>query len=107
MTREGLEATYRMLVKISTGLIESSDKEIKWLNKRIAEQRKEDRELVEYVWSKGVVTKHDMEVFTKDFKSSEMKELLKMRDREYAWRDKQRKAVKRYSAALEGKGERA
>ena len=101
MTRAEINAIYERLVKSATELVESSDKEIKWLNERIKEQRKEDRKLVEYVWSSGVVTRLDMEVFTKDFKSSEMKELLKQRDREYAWRDKQRKAVKRYSAAIE------
>lgn len=84
------------MVRTSEQFIESSNREIEWLNKRIAEQRKEDREFVEYVWSSGVVDEVEMMIYTKDYKSRKMKELLKARDREYRWRREQRKCAERW-----------
>lgn len=84
------------MVRTAEQFIESSSNEIEWLNKQIAEQRKKDRELVEYVWSSGVVDRVEMMIYTKDYKSEAMKKLLKRRDYEYRMRREFRKSAERW-----------
>lgn len=85
------------LIQNQMDLIESSDREIEWLNKEIAERRIKDKNMIEWVWSKGVVNEWEMRCYTKDYKSTEMKSLLKQREREYRWRARQRYWLERWS----------
>ena len=92
-----LKAIQEKMIQTSLKFVESSDREIEWLNKQIAEQREKDRNFVEWVWSKGVVDEWEMGRFTKNYKSEEMKNLLKQRQREYKWRASQRKYAEKWS----------
>ena len=89
--------------KYVEGQIKWYKEEIDWYNKMleyanndIKRIREEDRKLVEYVWSKGVIRKYDYTVFTKDFESVDMKKAKKERARYYARRKKDIINLKHY-----------
>lgn len=100
MKREEIEKVYKKIIESTERSIEWSNKEIEWLNKQIKRSKEEDKKLVEYVWSKGVLERMDMEVFGKDFIGAETKDWLKQRDRQYRSRAKDRKRLENYKKTL-------
>lgn len=91
----------RLILDTWENCIDSDNKSIAFANEMLKSQRERDRELVEWVWSKGVLTKLDMEVFTKDFKSSETKYWEKDRRHWYRERAKNIKRAEDARKSLE------
>lgn len=66
------------------GRIEWYTKQIAWETRDLERSRKEDKELQEYIWSKGPLTKMDMELWgNKKYESSETREIRNRRTRLY------------------------
>lgn len=80
--REYIERVYTM----NEDLIASTTNDIKAYNKELAEQRKKDREMVEWVWSSGVVTEWEMKHYNKDYQSEDTKKIIKHRAFNYRFR---------------------
>ena len=101
MTREEIRDFYERQVAFYTREIETSSDMIKLINDNLKMSRKSDRELVERIWNRGVVTERDMEIFNKDFQGRDTKYYLK--DREYWYRDRarSRKNLAKYQKKLQ------
>jgi len=77
-------------------------KEIDWVTERIKKSRSDDREIEQYIWNKGPLTRVDMQVFGGgNFTSRETKELLKERRRYYNRRKKYTQDADKYKAKLQ------
>lgn len=81
------------------------DHELEYIKEELKRLRKQDKELVEYIWAKGVVTKTDMEIFCiPNFVGAEIKKVLHRREQVYrsrkrnkAWIEYYEKEVVKYS----------
>lgn len=78
--------TIESVIKMNEELIRGSTDDIKMFSKEIAEQRKKDKEMVEWVWSSGVVTEWEMNYYNKDYKSDTTRKLMNRRAWEYRFR---------------------
>lgn len=65
--------------------IEWDNKQIAWITKEIEDGRKRDREMVEWVWSKGVLTEWQMRAYgnPKKYESADTHERILARRRAY------------------------
>lgn len=85
-----MDNTYREsienVIKMNESMIASSTDDIKTCNRELAKQRAKDREMVEWVWSSGVVTEWEMKHYNKDYKSEDTKRIIKRRAFEYRFR---------------------
>lgn len=69
------------------GQIEWYDKQIAWETRDLEQSRQEDRKLVEYIWSKGPLTKVDMLIWgSKKYESGETRKIKNQRARSYRQR---------------------
>ena len=61
---------------------------IAWCNENLARERKSDREFMQAVWARGVLTKWEMAAYgdPKAYRSSETEYYLKQRRQCYKWR---------------------
>ena len=80
--------------------IDWDNRMIEYANKDIKRIRKEDKRVVEYVWSKGVITKEDYMFYTDDFESLDMENAKKERARYYARRKKDMLNLRHYEIEL-------
>lgn len=80
--------------------VEWCTEQIAWETSMLEKYRKTDRELVEYVWSKGVVTKVEASIFHKGYQSEDTKQALKFRRKYYLWRKKSVKTLAEYEKKL-------
>lgn len=82
-------------IKQETELIEQSNRMLKMY-------RKEDKDFVEYIWSKGVVDSWDYEHYcTGKYKSNDTKQEEKFRSHCYKWRKDEEKRLAYYTNKLE------
>lgn len=100
MTRDERIDLYRRMIEMSEEAIAFDSDHIMTLNEIIADCRREDRRLVEYVWSKGVVTADEMRLFNKGFMSRETKDWIKCRRRAYKCRSRSRKSLEYWTKEL-------
>lgn len=94
--KKALEQTYKSL--------DFDNRQIEWHNKYIKECRQKDRELVEWVWSKGVVTENQMKWFNKDYKSVDTIYHLRQRNYYYRSRKKNKERIEYYKKQLNKMG---
>lgn len=85
---------YEGQIEFAKKMIGFAERSLEFNKRQLSRERKSDKELVEYVWSKGVVTKFEMETYTKDYKGTETKKLEKDSKRE-------RKNIRKYKAQIE------
>ena len=106
MTREKLREIYETEVKIYQTAIEFDNNYIAMSNKNIARLRKEDKEMVEFVWGKGVLTELDMRIWGKPEKYAgvETKKEISRRNKAYRWRKKDTAYLEQYKRKLETLG---
>lgn len=76
--------------------LEWERKDLEWNNREIASERAKDRELVEYVWSKGVLTMIDFKIY------GDPKKYVGTKTRQYMkWRLGNYKRIKYYERQIE------
>lgn len=92
--------TIESVIKMNENLIEGSTKDIKMFSKEIAEQRKKDREMIEWVWSSGVVTEWEMNYYNKNYKSDATRKLMNRRAWEYRFRKSLEKSNREWKEML-------
>lgn len=100
MTDKEYREMLEKVIETNERIITSSTKDIERYNKELAEQRKIDREMVEYIWSKGVVDEFEMEIYNKNYQSKETKEIIKRRAFEYRFRKSLERHNKKYKEYL-------
>ena len=100
MTREDMKKYVEGQVKWYKEQIDWDNKMLEYANKDIKRIREEDKRVVEYVWSKGVVTKDEYVLFIKGFESVDMEKAKKERARYYARRKKDTINLKHYEIEL-------
>ena len=79
-----------------------NDREIAWLTEQLAESRADDKHMAEYVWSKGVLTRTEMEIWgnPKKFESTQTHQYKLQRRREYLRRKHNMKMLAEYEAKI-------
>lgn len=79
-----------------------NDQEITWLTKQLTASRAEDKKMTEYVWSKGVLTKIEMEIWgdPKKYESNDTHQYKLQRRREYLRRKHNMKMLAEYEAKI-------
>ena len=95
---------YEKQVDYYTKDIEFDEKQIQWANRDIKYERKRDRELYEYVWSKGVLTEWEMRYYgmpISQYISSTTKKLINDRQRYYRHKKKDMQKLEYYKKQLE------
>lgn len=100
MTREDMKKFVEGQVKWYKEQIDWDNKMLEYANKDIKRIREEDKRVVEYAWSRGVVTKYEYVLFVKDFESVDMKKAKKERARYYVRRKKDIINLKHYEIEL-------
>lgn len=108
MTHRELNRTmanwYREQIEWNKKVIGWCNREIEYLTRELERSRKDDRELVEWVWSKGVVTEWEIRTYGNGskYQSTETHKNLLARRREYLKRKKANKEIARYERLLAG-----
>ena len=77
---------YKHEVEYNREQVEWYRKQIKYVNRQLERSRQGDKELIEFIWGRGVVTKLDWECFIskgKDYMSGETRKLMNERARYY------------------------
>ncbi len=99
-----LKEFYQKQVEWYKHEIEWETEQIAWETEQVKRSRKADRELVEYVWSKGPVEKIDMEIYGKNgkgYKGKDTKQHLAYRKKYYLRRKRYMKSLAEYQRKLE------
>jgi hypothetical protein len=83
--------------------VEFDEQEIAWDNEQLKRSRKEDRELLEYVWSKGPLTEWHKAIYgdPKKYQSPETKKILASRRRWYRMKKRDLRNLQDYQKRLE------
>jgi hypothetical protein len=96
------------------GQVEFYQRQLEWVTtmlgycaRQTERELQKSKELVEYVWSKGPVTKRDMELFSKDFRTEEWKQADKERRCYYRQRRTYKERLANYTKLLEQLNEKA
>lgn len=84
---------YEKEIEFANKMIGYDERHLEFIKGQLKRERKADKELVEYVWSKGVVTKFEMEIYTKEFKGTETEKLEKEARQT-------RKAIRKYKSRI-------
>lgn len=101
MTINEIRDYYTQEIEFLKKQIEWSTREINWLTKQMKRESKEMDRLAEFVWSQGVLTRLEMEVWGTDKpKSADWKKYNSERCREYRRRKKYAERVEKYEALL-------
>lgn len=100
MTTAEIKKFYESQVTFYAKMLSYNDSEIAFLSGQIKRARKDDKEMVDFVWASGVVTAFEMDRYTKDYTSIETEKLLKERKKEYAARQKNRASLAEYQIKL-------
>lgn len=101
MTRAEMREFAENQVDFYKRQIEFDGGQIEYINYELKRSRQADKELVAYVWSKGVVTESDMRIFTKDYTSTETKKLICKRARAYRSRKHNEQMLVKYQNEVE------
>lgn len=89
-------------VDFSTRQIAWCDREIEYLAQQLERTRKEDREMVEYVWSHGPLTRTEMEIWGKGkYEGTDTRKYKNQRRCEYRRRKNYQADLQRYQRMLE------
>lgn len=91
---------YEGQIEFYKRMIGYAENSLEFNKRQLKRGRKHDRELVEYVWSRGVVTEWEMRLFHKNYKSEEVKKLEKEARYERKRIRKYRKDIEKYEAML-------
>lgn len=83
MTMNEIRESYKRFIQYELDNIKWYEKEIKYISEQIKESKASDKELVEYVWSKGPLTKWDMDHYNEKYVSFTTKKLLSDRSKCY------------------------
>lgn len=76
-------------------------KDIEYLTDQLIKERQSDKELVEYVWEKGPLTKYEMEIYgVEKFESIKTHEIKLQRRRSYLRRKKYNQRLEQYKKEL-------
>lgn len=84
---------YKKQIEFDTEMIESA-------NRTLQLTRKDDRDVVEYVWGKGVVTAAEMRLFAPGYIGIDTRRELNERERYYRSRRKNRKELEKCTRKL-------
>ena len=84
---------YEEQIEFAKKMIGYSERSLEFNKRQLSRERKSDKELVEWIWNKGVVNKFEMETYTKNYKGTETKKLEKDSRRE-------RKRIRDYKAQI-------
>ena len=88
-----LKGFYEHEIEYSNRMLGYYERNLERVKNQLKRERKEDRELVEHVWNRGVVTKLEMEIYTKEFKGTETEKLEKEARQT-------RKAIRKYKSRI-------
>lgn len=100
MTDQEIRDWYRHQIEWYKKEVKWYSEQIEWCTKQLQRSRKEDRELREYVWSKGPLTKFDMEIYGDKYEGTETHKLLLERRRYYLRRKDYEKQLTKYEKLL-------
>lgn len=101
MTSETMRNFYNTMIRHYTHNIEFCSGQIEWYTGQIQRSRAKDKEMVEWVWSKGVLTSFEARIYTKDYQSTETKKLIKERAKHYRDRKQSERRLAEYTRLLE------
>ena len=95
-----LKAFYESEITFNKNHIAWCDKMIAYCNEMLKSCRKDDRDLVQHIWARGVVTELEMKIFNKDYVSSDTQFYIDDRKFYYKSRRKARKQLEKYNLKL-------
>ena len=102
MTTFNMKEFYARQVEYYRHEIEFDTQNIEWETRNIQREKEGIRNLAEYVWSKGPLTKTDMKIWgDKNYKTPEQRESEKRRKKYYRERKKDTEELERYTRLLE------
>lgn len=101
MTTAEMIAYYKRSIEYFKRSIEYDTREIEYLNKEIKRQRAESKRMVNYVWSFGVLKKYELEIYTADYKNTELKKAERDRAKAYRSRKKYEAYIRKYEKELQ------
>lgn len=95
---------YERQIEWYKGEVEWQTKQIEWMTRDLERSRKDDKELLEFVWNKGVLQSWEMRTYgdPKKYESARTHKLKLQRRRAYLKRKKDEQEVKHYMAKLAG-----
>lgn len=100
MTIQEMKEFVERQIAYYTRSIEFDNSQIEYYNREIKRERKRDKELIEAVWSVGVVTDIDIKIFKPGFVGVECKKAMKERSYYYRSRKKHIANLERYKKEL-------
>ena len=101
MTTAEIIAYYKRSIEYFKRSIEYDTREIEYLNKEIKRQRAESKRMVNYVWSFGVLKKYELEIYTADYKNTELKKAERDRAKAYRSRKRHETYIRKYEKELQ------
>lgn len=101
MTTAEMIAYYKRSIEYFKRSIEYDTREIEYLNKEIKRQRAESKRMVNYVWSFGVLKKYELEIYTADYKNTELKKAERDRAKAYRSRKRYEAYIRKYEKELQ------
>ena len=98
-----LREFYVEMIEIYNTWADDADREIEWFNKQIKIERANDKELLEHVWSVGVLDSIEMKIWgdVKNYLGTDTKELIKQRQKQYYRKRKWKEEAEKYKCKLE------
>jgi len=85
---------YEGQIEFANKMIGYAENSLEYTKRQLKRERISDKELVEYIWSKGVVNEFQKETYTKDYKGTDTKK--------YEKEARQlRKSIRKYKAQIE------
>lgn len=101
MTEFNIKQFYEDQVAWYTKQVEWNNEEIEWLTKQMNMEREEFKKMREYIWSKGVLTKWEMEIWGKnECNTPDFKKYKSQRRTEYRRRKHNLARIEHYKAQL-------
>lgn len=90
MEKDWWVETYEKAIAYDKKNLEDIAREIKWLGNQIARERQRDKEMLVYIWAKGVLTETEMKYYgnPKKYVGLDTERYIKYREREYKRRAK-------------------
>lgn len=100
MTNKEIRNWYEHQIEWYNKVIGWCNRNIEYLTRQLERNRKDDREMVEWVWSKGVVTEWEIKTYGSKYQSAETHKNLLARRREYLERKKAYRKIAEYKRLL-------
>lgn len=95
-----LKELYEHSIEFEERNVKFYESQLQFTKIQLKRERESDKELVEYIWGKGVVTKMEKEIFHAGYKSEEVKKLEKEAKKERKAIRECKKQIAGYKAKL-------